>query len=115
MLSVQVFAQHINATPSLFPELLQTIFEIALFEECFNQWSLSRPMLSLLLITEQHLPNLTAQLIASQPPEKQTFVAECLDKLMKDVDRSLDSKNRDRFTQNLTSVRHEFRARAWAH
>jgi exportin-7 len=114
MNAVQVFAQHIQATPSLFPELLQTIFEIALFEECFNQWSLSRPMLSLLLITEQHMPNLTAQLVSSQPQEKQTFVAECLEKLMKDVDRSLDSKNRDRFTQNLTSVRLEFRTRAWS-
>lgn len=39
-------AQH----PNIFPELLRTLFEIVLFEECSNQWSLSRPMLSLVLI-----------------------------------------------------------------
>lgn len=33
--------------------LHRTLFEVVLFEECSNQWSLSRPMLSLILINEQ--------------------------------------------------------------
>lgn len=45
--------EHARATPHLFPELLRTLFEIVLFEECSNQWSLSRPMLSLILVNEQ--------------------------------------------------------------
>ena len=44
---------HARAKPHLFPELLRTLFEIVLFEECSNQWSLSRPMLSLILVNEQ--------------------------------------------------------------
>lgn len=34
-------------------KILKTLFEIILFEDCGNQWSLSRPMLSLILINEQ--------------------------------------------------------------
>ena len=103
--------QHISQNQALFPEILQTLFEIALFEECFNQWSLSRPMLSLILMSEQHLSTLKTQLVASQPPEKQVHLATCLEKLMNGVDRTLDSKNRDKFTQNLTIVRHDYKSK----
>ncbi|KAK8609422.1 hypothetical protein V6N13_061871 [Hibiscus sabdariffa] len=77
-------------------QILKTLFEIVLFEDCGNQWSLSRPMLSLILISEQ-------------PMDQHQRHSVCFDKLMQDVTRSLDSKNRDRFTQNLTVFRHEFR------
>ena len=46
-------ADHVRQHPQLLPELLRTLFEIVLFEECSNQWSLSRPMLPLILINEQ--------------------------------------------------------------
>lgn len=36
-----------------YKQILKTLFEIVLFEDCGNQWSLSRPMLSLILISEQ--------------------------------------------------------------
>ncbi|XP_021628258.1 exportin-7 isoform X4 [Manihot esculenta] len=91
-------ARHIVDCPSLFPEILKTLFEIVLFEDCGNQWSLSRPMLSLILISEQ-------------PVDQPQRLSLCFDKLMADVTRSLDAKNRDRFTQNLTVFRHEFRVK----
>ena len=34
----------------------------------------------------------------------------CFDKLMSDVTRSLEPRNRDRFTQNLTVFRHDARS-----
>ena len=46
-------AEHLQQRPELLPTLLTTLFEIVLFEDCPNQWSLSRPMLSLILINEQ--------------------------------------------------------------
>ena len=52
-LAAQRMAEHARVLPHLFPELLRTLFEIVLFEECSNQWSLSRPMLSLILVNEQ--------------------------------------------------------------
>ncbi|XP_077248975.1 ARM repeat superfamily protein isoform X2 [Tasmannia lanceolata] len=102
-------ARHIVECPSLFPEILKTLFEIVLFEDCGNQWSLSRPMLSLILINEQIFSDLKAQILASQPLDQQQRLSLCFDKLMADVTRSLDSKNRDKFTQNLTIFRNDFR------
>ncbi|XP_042518350.1 exportin-7 isoform X2 [Macadamia integrifolia] len=104
-------AQHIAECPSLFPEILRTLFEIVIFEDCSNQWSLSRPMLSLILINEQMFTDMKAKILASQPVDQQQRLSQCFDKLMADVTRSLDSKNKDKFTQNLTIFRHEFRAK----
>ncbi|KAK9289852.1 hypothetical protein L1049_008012 [Liquidambar formosana] len=104
-------ARHVADCPSLFLEILKSLFEIVLFEDCGNQWSLSRPMLSLILINEEMFTNLKAQILASQPVNQQQRLSLCFDKLMADVARSLDSKNRDRFTQNLTRFRNEFRTK----
>ena len=104
-------ARHIAECPNLFPEILKSLFEIVLFEDCSNQWSLSRPMLSLILINEQIFNGLKAQILATQPPDQQRRLAGCFDKLMADVTRTLEPKNRDKFTQNLTVFRHDFRAK----
>ncbi|CAL1377134.1 unnamed protein product [Linum trigynum] len=102
-------ARHIADCPNLFPEILKTLFEIVLFEDCANQWSLSRPMLSLILINEQLFSDLKAQILASQPVDQHQRLSLCFDKLMADVTRSLDSKNKDKFTQNLTVFRHDLK------
>ncbi|KAI5074563.1 hypothetical protein GOP47_0010524 [Adiantum capillus-veneris] len=104
-------ARHISDCPTLFPEILKSLFEIVLFEDCANQWSLSRPMLSLILINEQIFNDLKAQILSSQPPDQQQRLAGCFDKLMNDVARTLEPKNRDKFTQNLTLFRHDFRTK----
>ncbi|XP_023537152.1 exportin-7-like isoform X1 [Cucurbita pepo subsp. pepo] len=104
-------SRHIADCPTLFPEILKTLFEIVLFEDCGNQWGLSRPMLSLILISEQMFADLKTQIMASQAVDQHPRLSLCFEKLMKDVTRSLDSKNRDKFTQNLTVFRHEFRVK----
>ncbi|MCO5579366.1 hypothetical protein L7F22_033221 [Adiantum nelumboides] len=104
-------ARHITDCPTLFPEILKSLFEIVLFEDCANQWSLSRPMLSLILINEKIFNDLKAQILSSQAPDQQQRLAGCFDKLMNDVARTLEPKNRDKFTQNLTVFRHDFRAK----
>lgn len=104
-------AEHIRSHPSQFPDILRSLFEIVLFEECSNQWSLSRPMLSLILINEPLYNDIRNQIIASQPIDKQAHLSTCLQKLMTDVQFTLEPKNRDKFTQNLTIVRHDFRAK----
>ncbi|RVW93976.1 Exportin-7 [Vitis vinifera] len=59
----------------------------------------------------QIFTDLKAQILASQPVDQHQRLSLCFDKLMADVNRSLDSKNRDKFTQNLTIFRHEFRVK----
>ncbi|KAI9111233.1 hypothetical protein K1719_017844 [Acacia pycnantha] len=46
-----------------------------------------------------------------KPMDQRQRLSQCFDKLMADVSRSLDSKNRDKFTQNLNVFRLEFRAK----
>ncbi|CAI5946614.1 unnamed protein product [Closterium sp. NIES-65] len=48
---------------------------------------------------------------SASPSDQRPRIAECFDKLMADVGRNLDPKNRDKFTQNLTIFRHDFRAK----
>eukprot|EP00242_Pyramimonas_sp_CCMP2087_P001295 CAMPEP_0198228690 /NCGR_PEP_ID=MMETSP1445-20131203/113729_1 /TAXON_ID=36898 /ORGANISM="Pyramimonas sp., Strain CCMP2087" /LENGTH=1057 /DNA_ID=CAMNT_0043909107 /DNA_START=452 /DNA_END=3625 /DNA_ORIENTATION=+ len=103
--------KHLTEQPSLFADILKTLFEIILFEDCSNQWSLSRPMLSLILLIEAEYTSIQTQIAASLPPEQQQRLAACFQKLMTDVTRSLEAKNRDKFTQNLTIFRHDFRAK----
>lgn len=65
--SLQAIGEHLPRCPDLLPQILTTLFEIVLFEECANQWSMSRPMLSLILLNEQIYSKLQSQIIASQP------------------------------------------------
>lgn len=71
---LKVMAEHLQRRPDLLPGLLNTLFEVVLFEECSNQWSMSRPMLSLILINEQIYPQLKARLIASQPLSRSAYL-----------------------------------------
>ncbi len=50
--------------------------------------------------------------MSSQPLERQAHLTACMDKLMVDVGRNLEPKNRDKFTQNVTLVRHEYRLKS---
>ncbi|KAL6495704.1 hypothetical protein OROGR_030267 [Orobanche gracilis] len=104
-------ARHISECPTLLPEILKTLFEIVLFEDCNSQWSLSGTILSLILINEQMFTNLKAQILASQPADQQQHLASCFNKLMADINQDLDTKNRGKFTQNLTIFRGEFRVK----
>ena len=106
----EALVQHVSAQPSLFPDMLRTLFDIVLFEDCSNQWSLSRPMLSLILVNEQIFGELKAQIAQTMPPAKRDKMEGCFEKLMADVTRSLEARNRDRFTQNLTVFRHDAKA-----
>ena len=103
----EALASRVAAHPGLFPDVLRTLFDIVLFEDCANQWSLSRPMLSLILVNEAVYNALKAQITAAVPPAKRHGMDACFEKLMHEVTRSLASRNRDRFTQNLTVFRHE--------
>ena len=64
---LQAIGDHLRQRPELLPQTLSTLFEITLFEDCTNQWSLSRPMLSLILLNEQIYHELKHRIIASQP------------------------------------------------
>jgi exportin-7 len=102
--------QHLNAHPNLFSSLTATLFNLLLFGPPQNHWAVMRPMLSLMLASENSFSAYKEHLLRTQSPENQAKLNETLNKLLADVNRSLDSANRDRFTQKLTAFRVTARA-----
>ena len=70
-----------------------------------NHWAVTRPILSLLLASEVAFNEYQNQLIATQSIENQEKLREEFSKLTSDIQRSLETTNRDRFTQKLTMFR----------
>ena len=103
------------AEHELFSSQLAALLHMIVFEECTNQWSLSRPLLALILICEQAYLAWKEQALQSmaQHPQRQQKLALAFDKLMSDIPRgpqaNLDVKTRDKFTQNLSQFRHDVR------
>ncbi|KAA8499665.1 Exportin-7-B [Porphyridium purpureum] len=107
----QRFLQHVAQSPDLFPRILQMLMTMILNEDCANQWSLSRPLLSVILTNQDAFLELKSQMIqALQNPQWQATAQEAFEKLMENVQLNLESKNRDRFTQNVTVFRHTWRS-----
>lgn len=104
-----IMQRHVAANPDTFPMLLKIVMEVLLADNCQNQWCLSRPLLPLILINEAHFNQLKREIAASYTAEKQAPLMAALEKLMFEVTRSLEPKNRDKFTQNLSLFRHELK------
>lgn len=84
----------------LHPEILQgimsTVLNVIMFEDCKNQWSMSRPLLGLILLYEDYFRTLKESIIRSQTEEKQTMMVQLFTNLMDGIERNLLMKNRDR-------------------
>ncbi|EDV20049.1 uncharacterized protein TRIADDRAFT_32548, partial [Trichoplax adhaerens] len=88
-------------------QVLDTILNIIMFEDCKNQWTMSRPLLGLILLNEKYFSELTANIISSQHVNKQEKMSSCFSSLMDGVEFSLFTKNRERFAQNLSAFRRD--------
>jgi len=86
---------------------LMTILNIIMFEDCKNQWSMSRPLLGLILINHDSFGKVQENLCSQQPQEKQAQLSKCFENLMEGIEKNLHSKNRDRFTHGLSIFRRE--------
>ena len=102
---MQYLTKHLAAQPNLFSSLTATLFNLLLYGPPQNHWAVMRPMLSLMLASEQSFAQYKDHLLSTQSPENQAKLEEALNKLLADVNRSLDNANRDRFTQKLTAFR----------
>ena len=100
---LKVLEQH----PELLQQMLSTILNIIMFEDCRNQWSMSRPLLGLILLNEEYFTQLRSQVIQAQAADVQAAMAQWFENLMDGIERNLLTKNRDRFTQNLSVFRRD--------
>jgi len=110
------FVQLLSKQPGILQEMLAIALYHVLFEECKNQWSISRPLLPLILFNKDYFDQLKNQVLSQNirtapdmaVAEKiQRDVEACFKKLMTDIEDNLDVRNRDKFTHSLTIFRRE--------
>lgn len=100
---LQVYQQQVQ----VFQQVLSTVINIIIFEDCRNQWSMSRPLLGLILLNEQFFEQWRNNFVSSQAMERRETAENCINSLMNGVERSLSLKNRDKFTQNIATFRRD--------
>jgi len=93
--------------PEILQQMLSAVLNIIRFEDCRNQWSMSRPLLALILLNEEYFGKLRTSIISNQSVDKQPAMERCFTNLMEGIECSLLSKNRDKFTQNLSVFRRD--------
>ncbi|KAJ8026013.1 Exportin-7 [Holothuria leucospilota] len=101
------FPKIMDIPREILQQMLSTVLNIIMFEECRNQWSMSRPLLGLILLNEEYFAEFQQNIVSAQSPEKQTDMLQCFKNLMEGIERNLRTKNRDRFTQNLSIFRRD--------
>ena len=58
---------HIEASPQMFGQLLALLLETVVYDDCPNQWALSRPMLGLILTNEVRAMSASQRALARFP------------------------------------------------
>ena len=103
--TIQMIRSHLNTDPEVMDQLLASLFNSLLFSNQANQWAITRPILSVILASESSYTKYQAQLIATQGAENQAKLNEEFEKLITDIQQSVETTNRDKFTQKLTVFR----------
>ncbi|XP_026676382.1 exportin-7-like [Diaphorina citri] len=91
-----MFLQVLEVRPEILQQILSTVLNIIMFEDCRNQWSMSRPLLGLILLNEEYFNQLRENIVRGQPPDKQASMVQWFENLMNSIERNLLTKNRDR-------------------
>ena len=96
---------HLQAQPDMIFTLLSTLFNQLLFGSV-NHWAITRPILSLMLASEEDFNAYKEHMISTQPnPENQQRLREEFTRLLTDLQRNLEPSNRERMGQKLTVFR----------
>lgn len=103
--TVQLIRTHMASEPDILPQLMTVLFNSLLFTSHANHWSITRPILSLMLASETAFTDYQNQLISTQAIENQEKLREEFSRLTADIQRSVETTNRDKFTQKLTMFR----------
>jgi len=81
--------------------ILQLMIQLVMSGEFNSTWSISRPLLGLILLHEQQFLDIRQQIIAQQIEERRTKLSGFFDELMAGVEKNLTTKNKDHFTRSL--------------
>ncbi|KJH50942.1 hypothetical protein DICVIV_02903 [Dictyocaulus viviparus] len=97
----------VKSQPQLMSDILTSMMTSLMFGEVKCQWSISRPLLGLILLQEEVFTNFKREVISQQPEDRHAVFEQAFLGLMDGVEMSLTVKNKDIFTQNLAKFRRE--------
>ncbi|KAG1495601.1 hypothetical protein G6F54_007056 [Rhizopus delemar] len=87
------------------PALLTSLLQILLFDDKADQWTLSRPLYPLILLERDYVYRYINAVIENQLPERKTIVTTVLNGLLSGINWTLSTKDRERFTHNVSTFR----------
>merc|ERR1712190_180354 len=87
--------------PQCLRKILHLMFQLVMTGEFSSTWSISRPLLGLVLLHSDHFLQLKEQIVNSQIEERRPKLRGYFDDLMASVENNLSTKNKDSFTRNL--------------
>jgi exportin-7 len=87
------------ARPETFANLLHQLFSIVFMTVCSNHWALGKPILSLMLASQESFQRCKHRLMETQPPEKRPLLDAAFNELISGIRPNLEQTNRDRFNQ----------------
>ncbi|KAL0218526.1 hypothetical protein P9112_004179 [Eukaryota sp. TZLM1-RC] len=99
--------------PSIFPivkQLLDFILKSVLFDDVQNQWSLTRPLLPLILVFPDIYSAAQQEAMVMVKPESQGEAMSLFASLSDNVKTNIEATNRDVFSQNLTRLRTQLKS-----
>ncbi|KAH7051460.1 hypothetical protein BKA57DRAFT_534225 [Linnemannia elongata] len=99
--------EYLMANKDILSYLFLALFQAVAFENRSNYWSLSRPLLGLILLNRDFYNEYINGFIQSQLPDRQEHVQTAVNALMEGIECNTTTLNRDRFTQNITNFRRE--------
>jgi exportin-7 len=100
---------HLDTEPECLLQLLNTLFNSLLFSTGSNYWPLTRPILSIILVSDTCFQELKNQMISTQIPENQIKLQTEFNRLTENLSQSLEVSTRDKFTQRMTLFRSNVR------
>ncbi|CDR95070.1 EXPORTIN 7-RELATED / RAN BINDING domain containing PROTEIN [Babesia bigemina] len=77
------------------------IFNLLLSGDSNSAWSVSRPLLGLILLNQNEFTQLPRSLSVNMSEEKQAKLQRCFESLMNGLDTTLSHQNKDTFTKNV--------------
>merc|ERR1712226_814823 len=91
----------LTEAPQCLQKILHLMLQLVMTGEFSSTWSISRPLLGLVLLQSDYFLQLKEQLVAGQIEERRAKLRGYFDDLMAGVENNLTTKNKDSFTRNL--------------
>lgn len=105
----QIIRNFLESQPQALKEVLILMFHLILGGEFSSTWSMSHPLLGLILLNTQEYFKIQEQLISQQTEDKKQKLRHSFCKLMDNINSNLTPTNKDYFTKNLYAFAQEVR------